>query len=401
MQRTISTFLFFMVVSCQLLAQAPNPAPQSDKNSYSNNQILTMEDMVFNNSIAQIKKIPLDTSSILIYDLDGTLISYNLSTEKINWKAQATDPDRTMSGNKLTLKDGIVYVPFINGEIYALNNQTGKAFWKTRLGNIKEGIIIKNQIPTIIDNQLYITTQNDNSNIYALDIKDGGLIWNYKLDYPYNHIPVLFFDNKVFTQSAPYFYSFDAQTGKALYKRGFKKAMYGKPVTDNKNIFISDESRTLYAMKPYNLDILWEYELPENQHNIKERIFCHTDNIYFGTKGSEKTAVYSLKTENGILNWKTEFNNDKIEYITENKGFLWGYTEKGVIFKLDLKTGKKIEEFQLTNIPVSNIEFKDENSLLYYCEAGLIEFDIPRKKEKSLYMRSSSDRGDAFIKLIR
>ncbi|MCW3160165.1 outer membrane protein assembly factor BamB family protein [Chryseobacterium oryctis] len=401
MQRTISTFLFFMVVSSQLLAQAPNSAPKSDKSLYSNNQILTMEDMVFNNSITPIKKVPLDTCSILIYDLDGKLISYNLNTEKINWKAQATDSDRTMSGNKLTIKDGIVYVPFINGEIYALNNQTGKAFWKTRLGNIKKGIIIKSQIPTIVDNQLFITTQNDNSNIYALDINDGGLIWNYKLDYPYNHIPILFFNNMVFTQSAPYFYSFDAKTGKALYKRVFNKAMYGKPITDNKNVFISDESRTLYAMNPNNLDILWQYELPENQYNIKERIFCHNNNIYFGTKGSGKTAVYSLKSENGILNWKTEFNNEKIEYITENNGFLWGYTEKGVIFKLDLITGKKMEEFQLTNIPVSNIEFKNETFLLYYCEAGLIEFDVPNKKEKYLYMRSSIDSGDAFIKLIR
>lgn len=403
MKKALLVFLFSIVMSIPLFSQGVNIQQRNKKKSYSNNQILTMNDMVFENSIVPIKNIPLDTNSILIYDIDGKLISYNLKSENVNWTTQATDADRQLSGNKLTLKDGIIYIPFINGELYALNNQTGEAFWKTRLGNIKEGIIIKNQIPTIVDNQLFITTQNNNSNIYAIDIKDGSLIWNYKLDYPYNHIPVLFFDHKIFTQSAPYFYSFDAHTGQALYKRGFKRAMYGKPVTDNKNVFIADESTTLYAMSPNNLDILWQYELPENQHNIKEKIFCEKGNIYFGTNGSEETAVYSLKTETGELNWKTEFKDDEIEYITFHDAFLWGYTEKGILFQLDLKTGGKMDEFQLSNIPISNIEFKNHQSLFYYCEAGLIQFNTQNKQEKILYIRNSIDEtnNDAYIKLIK
>ena len=401
MKKTIINILS-IIFSTSMLAQMPT-MPKKDKDNFSNNQILTMNDMVFNEAIKPIQKVPLDTNSILIYDYKGVLQSYNLKTDKVNWSTKATDPDRQMSGNKLTLKDGIIYVPFINGEIYALDNQTGKPFWKSRLGNNKEGIIVKNQTPIIEGNHLYIVTQNDNSNIYALNIKDGGIAWNYKVAYPYNHIPVLYFKNKVFTPSAPYFYSFEAKTGKALYQRGFKKAMYGKPVTDGENVFIANESDVLYALNPENLDILWEFQLGKDQFNIKEKIFTKEQQIYFGTKGSANCSVYSVNSKTGKTTWQTDFPEEDIEYITEFENTIWGYTEKGLLFQLDMKTGKRILENQLKNLPVSNLEFVDGNSFYYYCEAGLIQFDIKSKAENSVLLRNSIDdnAGDAFIKLIR
>ncbi len=90
-------------------------------------------------------------------------------------------------------------------------------------------------------------------------------------------------------------------------------------------------------------------------------------------------------------------------YITEFENTIWGYTEKGLLFQLDMKTGKRILENQLKNLPVSNLEFVDGNSFYYYCEAGLIQFDIKSKAENSVLLRNSIDdnAGDAFIKLIR
>lgn len=397
-------FLLLLKASTALLwAQAPSVAKEDGLSKYSNNKILTMDDMVFNKAITPVKKVPLDTNSILIYDYEGELFSYNLVSQKINWKAKATDADRTMCGNKLTLNDGVVYVPFINGEIYALNNQTGAPFWKTRLGNIKTDIIIKNQQPVIINNNLYITTQYGNSNIYALNIKDGGLTWNYKLAYPYNHVPVLYFNDKIFTQSAPYFYSFDAQTGKALYQRGFKKAMYGKAVTDGKNVFLADESSTLFALSPDKLDILWQFELPASQYNVAEKIFCQSENVFFASKGADTSMVYAVRSETGKLVWKANFKGQAIKYITAQNDFLWGYTERGLLFKLELKTGKTILETQLKNQPISNIEFNDNQTLLYYCEAGLIQYDVNLKTEDVVYLKNAitAQASDAFIKLIR
>lgn len=394
--------LLFVFTVINMFGQMPT-MPKSDKGNHSNNQILTLNDMVFNKTISPLKKVPLDKNSILVYDYDGSLFSFNLESEVINWTIKATDAPVEMCANQVTLQDGVLYVPFINGEIFAINNQTGAIFWKSRLGNITDEIILKNQIPVINNGKLYITTQNQNSNIYALDIKNGSLLWNYKLDYPYNHIPVLFFDNKVFTQSAPYFYSFDANTGKLLNRKTFEKAMYGKPVTDGETVFIANESDELFALSPNNLDILWQFKLADNQFNIKERIFCKDKKVYFAAQGSTVSSVYAVDSKTGTQIWKTDFKDDNIEYITEESDNIWGYTTKGKLFQLDITNGEIAFEVKLTTKPISNLEFAEDDFLYYYSDAALIQFEFKTKDENEVYLRTSikDDVYNAFVKLLR
>lgn len=377
--------------------------PKPDKANHSNNQVLTLNDMVFNKTISPLKKVPLDKNSILVYDYDGSIFSFNLESEVINWTVKATDSNIEMCANQVTLKDGVVYVPFVNGEIFAIDNQTGKVFWKSRLGNITDQIILKNQVPVINNGKLYITTQNQNSNIYALDIKDGSLIWNYKLDYPYNHIPVLFFDNKVFTQSAPYFYSFDANTGKLLNRKTFETAMYGKPVTDGENVFIANEKDELFALNPNSLDILWQFKVEDNQFNIKERIFCKDKKVYFAAQGPTVSSVYAVDSKTGTQIWKTDFKDDNIEYIIEESDNIWGYTTKGKLFQLDITNGEIAFEVKLTTKPISNLEFAEDDFLFYYSDAALIQFEFKTKDENEVYLRTSikDDAYSAFVKLLR
>lgn len=401
MKKKLILVLFVFTVM-NMFGQMPT-IPKPDKANHSNNQVLTLNDMVFNKTISPLKKVPLDKNSILVYDYDGSIFSFNLESEVINWTVKATDSNIEMCANQVTLKDGVVYVPFVNGEIFAIDNQTGKVFWKSRLGNITDQIILKNQVPVINNGKLYITTQNQNSNIYALDIKDGSLIWNYKLDYPYNHIPVLFFDNKVFTQSAPYFYSFDANTGKLLNRKTFETAMYGKPVTDGENVFIANEKDELFALNPNSLDILWQFKVEDNQFNIKERIFCKDKKVYFAAQGPTVSSVYAVDSKTGTQIWKTDFKDDNIEYIIEESDNIWGYTTKGKLFQLDITNGEIAFEVKLTTKPISNLEFAEDDFLFYYSDAALIQFEFKTKDENEVYLRTSikDDAYSAFVKLLR
>ncbi|OXA70295.1 pyrrolo-quinoline quinone [Flavobacterium aquidurense] len=401
MKKKLILILFVFTVM-NMFGQMPT-IPKPDKANHSNNQVLTLNDMVFNKTISPLKKVPLDKNSILVYDYDGSIFSFNLESEVINWTVKATDSNIEMCANQVTLKDGVVYVPFVNGEIFAIDNQTGKVFWKSRLGNITDQIILKNQVPVINNGKLYITTQNQNSNIYALDIKDGSLIWNYKLDYPYNHIPVLFFDNKVFTQSAPYFYSFDANTGKLLNRKTFETAMYGKPVTDGENVFIANEKDELFALNPNSLDILWQFKVENNQFNIKERIFCKDKKVYFAAQGPTVSSVYAVDSKTGTQIWKTDFKDDNIEYIIEESDNIWGYTTKGKLFQLDITNGEIAFEVKLTTKPISNLEFAEDDFLFYYSDAALIQFEFKTKDENEVYLRTSikDDAYSAFVKLLR
>jgi len=401
MKKTLITLLFvFTVVT--MFGQTP-AVSKSGKTNYSNNKVLTINDMVTNKVINPLKKVTLDGQSILIYDYDGSLMSFNLESEAFNWTVKASDSHTEMCANQVTLKDGVIYVPFINGEIFAIDNKTGQIFWKSRLGNITDQIILKNQIPIIDEGKLFITTQDPNNNIYALDIKDGSLIWNYKLDATNNDIPVLFFDNKVFTQSGTNFYSFEANTGKLLAQKSFEEAIHGKAVTDGENVFVANEKNVLFALNPNNLDILWQFKLDENQHNIKDRIFSKDKKVYFADQGPEVSSVYALDSKTGTQIWKTDFKGDNIEYIVEESDNAWGYTRKGKLFQIDMANGEIAFEIKLSTLPISNLEFAEDNYLYYYSDAALIQFEFSTKDENEVYLRTSikDDAYSAYLKILR
>ncbi|OUL60539.1 PQQ-binding-like beta-propeller repeat protein [Flavobacterium sp. AJR] len=403
MKQKLITILFVFTV-INMFGQITTTS-KPDKTNYSNDK-LSPNEAVTNKVISPLQKVTLDEEAILLYDYDGTIFSYDFDSEDVNWTVKPTDANTEMCANKVTIHDGVIYVPFINGEIFAIDNETGDPFWKSRLGNITDKIILKDQTPIINGGKLYITGQNqdESSNLYALNIKDGSLSWSYKLDSPNNDIPVLFFDNKIFTQSASNVYSFDANTGKVLNQKSFEVAMTGKPVTDDENVFIANEKDVLFALTPNKLDVLWQFKLEENQYNIKERIFCQDKKVYFAAQGSTVSSVYAVDSKTGTQIWKTDFKGDNIEYITEQNNELWGYTRKGKLFKLDLTDGKLLLEIKLTSIPVSNIEFPDDDNLFYYyCDAGLIQYNLKDKEENVYYMRTSlkDDIYSAYIQLVR
>ncbi|WP_316636435.1 PQQ-binding-like beta-propeller repeat protein [uncultured Flavobacterium sp.] len=388
MKKNLITLLFLFTV-INIFGQTPT--------------ISKPNDIVTNKVINPLKKIPLDDASILIYDYDGSLMSFDLEAEHINWIVKATDSYTEMCANKITLQDGVIYIPFINGEIFAIDNQTGEIFWKSRLGNITDQIVLKNQIPVIHDGKLFITTQSPNNTIYALNLKDGSLVWNYKLDSSNNDVPVLFFDNKVFTQSGSNLYSFDANTGKLLNQKSFEEAITGKPVTDGENIFIANEKNVIYALSPNKLDVLWQFKVDENQNNIKERIFCKDNKVYFAAQGPEVSSIYAVDSKTGTQLWKTDFKDDNIEYIVEESDNVWGYTRKARLFQLDINNGEIAFEVKLTTKPISNLEFAVDDSLFYYSDAALIQFEFKSKDENEVYLRTSikDDPYSAYVKLIR
>jgi len=399
MKKKLITLLFIVTV-INVFGQAPVTSKTDTPNDAAT-KVSTISDVVTHKVIHPIAKIPLDAVSILIYDYDGSLISFDLEAEHINWTVKATDAFTEMCANKVTLQDGVIYIPFINGEIFAIDNQDGTLFWKSRIGNSTDQVVLKNQIPTINNGKLYITAQN--STIYSLNIKDGSLLWKNNLESTNNEIPVLFFDNKIFTQSGSSFYSFDANTGKLIYQKTFEQVISGKPVTDGENVFITNEKNTLFALSPNKPDILWEFKFDENQNNSKERIVCKDKKIFLAAQGSEVSSIYAVDSKTGTQLWKTDFKADNVEYITEQDDNIWGYTRKAKLFQLDINNGEVASETKLTTQPISNFEFPVDDSLFYYSDAALIQFDLNTKDENEVYLRTSikDDVYSAYLKIIR
>ncbi len=356
------------------------------KNQFSNNIIPTAEDILVNESYDPIVGNLLSDNILFAYSFDGKLKAYDLDKEEEIWSFRSKDSVKGTTSNRFTIDRGIIYIPFENGEIYAVNGLTGKAFWKSKIGFIDNKIILWGQKPPIFNNKVYFTSIN--KNVYALNTKNGELEWNYKLAYKFNQHPFLLSHDMLFVPNAPYVYNFDAETGKPLYQRGFKKAMYSTPASNSKYIYVANESDILFALKPENLDIIWEFTIEDNQYNIDEKLKADAHYVYLATWSNPTpniASVYCLKDVNGEKKWKTDFKDDNIQYIDIYNNSIYGYTEKGLFFELDKNTGKIIQKVALNYLPVSNLELYNKDNLLYYAKEGIIKLNLKTTQESILF----------------
>ena len=407
---TISSILIKDILILIILSFSINSTSQAitevssapfDKNQFSNNQIPIVDDVIVNTDFNPVVNNILPDNMLFTYSFNGKINAYNLDDRREIWSFTPKDSIKGATTNKFTINKGTLYIPFKNGEIYAINGLSGDVFWKSKIGLGSDRPVLRGQKPQLFNNKIFITSSN--KNVYALNIQKGELEWNYQLDYEYNHVPSLISHDKLFVPNAPFVYSFDAETGRPIYKRGFKRAMYSAPTSNSKSIFVANESDVLFALHPETLDIIWEFPLEDNQYNIKEKLKADEYNVYIATWSNSTpdiASVYCINSVNGEKKWKTDFNKTNIEYIELFNNRIYGYTE-GLLFELDKDSGKLLKSIELKNLPISNLELYKKEVLLYFSEAGVIELNLKTKKENVLFKvdKPLESVTDAYIKL--
>lgn len=375
------------------------------RNQYSNNKVLTSDDMLLNELYEPVGKgVTPNLMTLFVYSYDGKLAAYDLKASTQQWAFTAQDSVESTGRNGFALHEGVIYIPFINGEIYAINSITGKPFWFDKISFDRKKQRIKGQYPYVYEGMLFIPSVN--SNLYALDARTGKLSWNYRLDYPYNHIPTVAVNSRLFVPNAPYIYSFDAKTGEALYQRAFQRAMYASPVTDGEYAIVADESNMIYALNPHDMSIVWEYKLEDNRYGIKGKMKCEDGKLYiapFCHGFSPSPSVYCIDSKNGKQLWRTNLDKPEVTYIELLGGRIYGYTKDGVLFGLDKATGETLFEIQPTNLPASNLELYGATHLLYYSRQGVVKLSLEDFSETILFPHQGSPDAyfyESHIKLV-
>lgn len=384
----ICSSIFAIVLFHINFAQNPT-APLERADNYSNNQILTQADWYQNESLEYLIYDKGISNLLLINRYDGTLECYDKDYKK-KWEFIPEDKDRLSNArNEFYYQDGVIFTAYMTGYIYALDAKNGSQFWNAKIGMDKGELKLRGQSLKPYKNKIYLSSEN--SNVYAIDVSNGDFLWNYQLAYPYNHLPVLPLNDKVYMQNAPYMYNFEASSGKALYQRGFKKAMYGKPVTDGNLVIIADESSTVYGLSPDDMAPVWQFEIGEDYYNISKKIFTENQKVYFATESNEDfSGVYSLSSSDGKEIWHTQIKGD-IAYIKNFGKNIYGYNDSNLLFVINMDNGKISKEFELKNQPVSNLEMQG-NYLFFYSENGLVKFNLDNKKEEIVIPFQNKDK---------
>ncbi|MBS83146.1 MAG: hypothetical protein CMD65_03325 [Gammaproteobacteria bacterium] len=147
-------------------------------------------------SIKGAGKPVVDLDNIYVAKDDGTMISLDQNTGKLNWLAYISPRSgrnelESLRDVEMTplLLDDMIYVGSFQGSIIAININTGNTLWTLPLSSLSN-IVNENS-------NLYITTSD--GYLYSIDIYNGNTVWkialsqNQKLTHPitYNDVVVV------------------------------------------------------------------------------------------------------------------------------------------------------------------------------------------------------------------
>ncbi len=142
------------------------------------------------------------------------------------------------------IEDGVLYNGTVFGSqnmVVALNAETGEEVWKTKVYSCYKMIMV--------GDTLFCTSS---STVYALDKRDGNLLWETRVFNPDETSPIAYWDGYVYHPHYGTLYILDGATGEIVHKmRGPDKLPVYQVSSGAGKIFVQS-SRHLYAFTPYD-----------------------------------------------------------------------------------------------------------------------------------------------------
>ncbi|HXM22461.1 MAG TPA: PQQ-binding-like beta-propeller repeat protein [Terriglobales bacterium] len=268
------------------------------------------------------------------FDADGTRLNpyenvLNSRTAKsldLEWSWNADGLELISSP---AVVNGILYVGSLDGNLYALNAQTGTAVWNYRTGNA----VLSS--PAVVNDVVYVGSFDDN--VYALNAHTGAKLWSYRTGY-FVAAPPTVVDGVVYVGSADgNFYALNAKTGDKLwsYTTGFVNSA---AAVANGVVYIGsfDSAGNLYALDAKTGDTLWSYPaggVSRSSPAVANGV------VYIGSYDSN---VYALNASTGILLWSYATRDRVQSSPAVADGVIYVSSDDGTLYALNGRTGVKL-----------------------------------------------------------
>ena len=346
MQNKLKLPLAIAVASALLLGCSSNKVKEAKPNPLPKIQQQQGLNLVFSQSVsstnaAEALRLQLDTDNGVIFaiDPDGQVSAYK-GKEQL-WKSKITKQELTAG---VEAAEGIVVVGNRKGQLFALDQATGKQKWTTQLS----GAILS---PSLIQSGRVITIANDGT-VFAHDAVTGQQVWAYKLPSVQFSLrgqpaPVRLDDRTILVASAnAYVYALDVISGVPRFQRRVAISegrsdiqrlidIVGDPVVAGQYLVTTSFQGQVTVTDLATQRVVWSEDASSTN-----RPEVSGDKVFVSTVDGKLNA-YSLST--GELAWQNEelLNRQLSNPVMLGQSLVVGDMD-GVIHLLDPASGKLV-----------------------------------------------------------
>jgi eukaryotic-like serine/threonine-protein kinase len=197
---------------------------------------------------------------------DGNIYALDAETGAVRWKFQTGDVVHASPA----IADGKLYLGSWDSFFYALDARTGKELWRFKTGTDPE---IHNQVgiqssATVADGMVYFGCRD--SNFYALDAATGQQRWVFPNQGSWVITSPVVHEGKVYfaTSDSAKFHVLDAKTGATIDLIQYQWPIFASPSIAGETLFIAGQDGKLVAVDLTSRKQAWVFQSEGSQKNL-------------------------------------------------------------------------------------------------------------------------------------
>jgi outer membrane protein assembly factor BamB len=234
--------------------------------------------------------------------------------------------------------DGDLYAIDNNGNVFALNADTGKVLWKRRVAHLNASS------PTYSHHRLYVVNLIPGQ-VLSLDPKNGHTVWKKSLGSRSESSPLVIGNRVFFGDEAGTMYAVDRRNGHTIWTAQLCGAIKAAPAYQHGILYAGDYGGCMNAVNAQSGKIKWQSS-SQGLSLGRTGQFYSTPALAFGRvyTGNNDGRVYSFEEKDGVLAWSHStgsyvYSGPTVADTPNTPPTVYIGSIDGNIYALDAKTG--------------------------------------------------------------
>ena len=267
--------------------------------------------------------------------------------------------------------------------IHALDAISGEEIWKFPTN----GFV--NSVPAVSNDAVYFGS--DDRKFYALNAKDGTLLWVNDTAMDGYTASASVANNMVYAMPKDgSFYAFNPGNGKIIWSKLIGKVAESSPAVGEGIIAFGTDGGDIVALDALTGKEKWRYDIGEIE--IKSSPVIADGTIFVG---SNDGSVYAITTGNGMLKWKYSTSNNVVSSPSVKNGVVYFGSTDSNFFALDALTGKVIWKFPDSGYVLGGPAIS--NDIVYFGTRNNFIYALDAKSGKMLWKISTGENDKDYI----
>jgi len=235
--------------------------------------------------------------------------------------------------------NGTLYGIDNNGNVFALNADTGKVLWKRRVAQLNASS------PTYSHHRLYVVNLVPGQ-ILSLDPKNGKTVWKKKLGARSESSPIVVGNRVFFGDEAGTIYAVDRRNGHTIWTAQLCGAIKAAPAYQHGILYVGDYGGCMNAVNSHSGKIKWQSS-SQGLGFGTTGAFYSTPAVAFGRvySGNNDHRVYSYEAKDGDIAWSHStgsyvYSGPTVADTPNTRPSVYIGSIDGNIYALDAKSGE-------------------------------------------------------------